>query len=193
MLNCLTAVPYVTKHYSNRKLYDPQTSRYVTLDDLKQLIRDGTELRVEDATNGEDLTSLTLAQILIEGERTHQNTLPATLLHQLVKHGEAWYDFVQRFMRANMLDQAASGPGNAENLWRQWAAFGGWPQPADRPQDAPEPKSTNSAASPAAASLEAELAALKEKLLALEKRVRPEKRRTRTRRGRATRGSGRRR
>ena len=190
MLDCPTTVPYVIKRYSNRKLYDPQTSRYVTLDDLKQLIHDGTELRVEDATSGEDLTSLTLAQILLEGERAHQNALPATLLHQLVKHGEAWYDFVQRFMRANMLDRAASGPGNAEKLWRQWAAFGGRPQPADRPQDAREPKSTKSAASSAAANLEAEIAALKEKLLALEKRVRPEKR-ARTRRGRATRGSGR--
>lgn len=95
MLDSRSAVPYVIKRYSNRKLYDPQSSRYVTLDDLKQLIRDGSELRVEDAATGEDLTSLTLAQVLLAGERTHQNALPANVFHQLIQHGEAWYDFVQ--------------------------------------------------------------------------------------------------
>lgn len=187
MLNSPTAVPRVIKRYSNRKLYDPQTSKYVTLDDLKQLIRDGTELRVEDAATGEDLTSLTLAQILLEGERTHQIALPATLLHQLIKHGEAWYDLAQRMIRTDVLETPA-GPQDAERLWRQWAALGGWRPPAEAQ---PEPASTPKP--PAPTHLEEEVVALKKHLLALEKRIRPEKRRTRTGRGRAPRGSGRRR
>ena len=164
------AVPYVIKRYSNRKLYDPQSSRYVTLDDLKQLIRDGSELRVEDAATGEDLTSVTLAQVLLEGERTHQNALPVNVLHQLIKHGEAWYDFVQG----------------------QWAALGGLGPPAPPQPGAPV---KNDTPPPPAAPLEEEIAALKNQLLALEKRMRPEKpgkRRPRTGRGKTPRGSGRR-
>ena len=74
------AVAYIIKRYSNRKLYDQQTSHYVTLDEIKQLISSGTEVRVEDADSGEDLTSLTLTQILLESERTHQAALPSALL-----------------------------------------------------------------------------------------------------------------
>jgi len=58
---------YVIKRYSNRKLYDTQESRYVTLEELEEMIRAGKELQVLDAATGEDLTSVTLAQILLEG------------------------------------------------------------------------------------------------------------------------------
>jgi polyhydroxyalkanoate synthesis repressor PhaR len=102
-------VPYIIKRYSNRKLYDPQHSRYVTLEDLKQLIRDGVELKVEDVDTGDDLTSLTLTQILLEGERTRQ-TVPATLLHQLIKQGEAWYELLDRTFKANPFENLSAGP-----------------------------------------------------------------------------------
>ena len=57
---------YIIKRYSNRKLYDTQESRYVTLEELEGMIRAGKEIRVTDASTGEDLTSVTLAQILLE-------------------------------------------------------------------------------------------------------------------------------
>ena len=164
MLNSRPAVPHIIKRYSNRKLYDPQTSRYVTLDDLKQLVRDGAELRVEDAASGEDLTSQTLAQILLESERSHHG-LPSNLLHQLIKGGEAWYDLVQRLMNTS-----------------------GWRPPAGAPPGAPE----KNAAPPSATNLEEEVVALKNQLAALEKRVKPAKRRAPAGRGRAPRRSGRR-
>jgi polyhydroxyalkanoate synthesis repressor PhaR len=164
-------VAHVIKRYSNRKLYDPESSRYVTLDDLKQLVRDGAELRVEDAATGEDLTSLTLAQILLEGERTHQKGLPAALLHQLIQHGEAWYELVGRMMRTGPLG-SVPGAGDPERLWRQWASFNGWRPPAGEDTAAASAEPTPQAATP----LEEEVAALKSQLAALEKRVRPRKR-----------------
>jgi len=83
---------YVIKRYSNRKLYDTQESRYVTLEELEELIRAGREISVVDVSTGEDLTSVTLAQIILENERNHRATLPTAFLHQLIKHGEAWQD-----------------------------------------------------------------------------------------------------
>ena len=55
---------YVIKRYSNRKLYDTQESRYVTLEEIEEMIRGGKEISVVDASTGEDLTSVTLAQII---------------------------------------------------------------------------------------------------------------------------------
>ena len=86
---------YVIKRYSNRKLYDTQESRYVTLEELEELIRAGREISVVDVSTGEDLTSVTLAQIILENERNHRAALPTVFLHQLIKHGEAWQDFVR--------------------------------------------------------------------------------------------------
>ena len=67
---------YVIKRYSNRKLYDTQESRYVTLDEIEEMIRGGREVSVVDAASGEDLTSVTLTQIILEAERNHRGNLP---------------------------------------------------------------------------------------------------------------------
>src|SRR5881397_3049899 len=93
---------YVIKRYSNRKLYDTQESRYVTLEELEELIRAGKEISVVDVSTGEDLTSVTLAQIILENERSHRATLPTGFLHQLIKHGEAWQEFLQRSMKSSL-------------------------------------------------------------------------------------------
>src|SRR2546430_9498964 len=92
---------YVIKRYSNRKLYDTQESRYVTLEEIEEMIRAGKEISVVDASSGEDLTSVTLAQIILENERNRRAALPSAFLHQLIKHGEAWQDLVQRSMRSD--------------------------------------------------------------------------------------------
>ena len=93
---------YVVKRYSNRKLYDTQESRYVTLEELEELIRAGKEISVADAATGEDLTSVTLAQILLENERNRRASLPTAFLHQLIKHGQAWQEFVQKSLRSSL-------------------------------------------------------------------------------------------
>ena len=59
----------VIKRYSNRKLYDTNTSRYVALDDIAGMVRRGEEVAVTDNETGADLTAVTLAQIILEDER----------------------------------------------------------------------------------------------------------------------------
>src|SRR5688500_4830008 len=78
----------VVKKYANRRLYDPEESRYITLDELAEKIRGGADVRVVDAKTGEDLTQGTLAQIILES-RNAARLLPVPLLVQLVRMGDA--------------------------------------------------------------------------------------------------------
>src|SRR2546427_6841553 len=122
-------MPYVIKRYSNRKLYDTQESRYVTLEELEELIRAGKEISVVDVSTGEDLTSVTLAQIILENERSHRAGLPTAFLHQLIKHGEAWQDFVQKSLKSS-LEGVMTSQREADRVLRDWAArSGGWSAP----------------------------------------------------------------
>ena len=154
---------YVIKRYSNRKLYDTQESRYVTLDEIEEMIRGGREISVVDAASGEDLTSVTLTQIILEHERNHRGTLPTTFLHQLIKHGEAWQDFVQRSMRSS-LEGIVTNQREMERVFRDWSARSGWgPGPAAEPR--------RESAEPDAERLREEVSSLRERLRALEERL----------------------
>jgi polyhydroxyalkanoate synthesis repressor PhaR len=74
------------KRYANRKLYNTDTSRYITLKGIAELIEMGDEVRVIDNETGEDITSIALSQILVDSERTNQ-TVPRTLLSDLIQRG----------------------------------------------------------------------------------------------------------
>src|SRR5262245_40520472 len=116
---------YVIKRYSNRKLYDTQESRYVTLEEIEEMIRAGKEIAVVDAASGEDLTSVTLAQIILENERNHRATLPTAFLHQLIKHGEAGKEFAQRSLESRLAG-IVSTQREIERVFREWAVRAGW-------------------------------------------------------------------
>jgi polyhydroxyalkanoate synthesis repressor PhaR len=75
------------KRYENRKLYDPTARRYVRLDEISAMIRDGCEITVIDNASGEDVTASTLAKIMSEPDRTTGQTLPAEMLTDLVRWG----------------------------------------------------------------------------------------------------------
>jgi polyhydroxyalkanoate synthesis repressor PhaR len=77
----------LVKKYGNRRLYDTERSRYVTLEQVGEIVRGGEEVRVVDAKTGEDLTAATLAQIIIEG-RGAARLLPVPLLVQLIRMGD---------------------------------------------------------------------------------------------------------
>jgi polyhydroxyalkanoate synthesis repressor PhaR len=161
---------YVVKRYSNRKLYDTQESRYVTLEEIEEMIRAGKEISVVDAASGEDLTSVTLTQIILENERNHRTALPSAFLHQLIKHGEAWQDFIQRSMKSS-LEGIISSQREMERVFRDWSARAGWGATATRPD-------VKRDAEPDADRLREEVSSLRERLRALEERL--EKRRAET-------------
>ncbi len=76
--------PKIVKRYANRKLYDTERSCYVTLEDIAGMIKAGEEVRVVDNKSGEDLTSVTLAQIIFEIEKK-ANFMPMGLLRDLIR------------------------------------------------------------------------------------------------------------
>lgn len=76
------------KRYSNRKLYDTEAKRYVTLEDLAGFIRQGEDVRVVDHASGEDLTSVTLLQIIYEEQKKIGGLLPQVLLTRLIRTGD---------------------------------------------------------------------------------------------------------
>jgi polyhydroxyalkanoate synthesis repressor PhaR len=77
----------IIKRYSNRKLYDTETKQYVKLEQIADLVREGIELQVVDNTSGEDLTALTLSQIILEQEKKQTGFLPRSVLSALVEAG----------------------------------------------------------------------------------------------------------
>jgi polyhydroxyalkanoate synthesis repressor PhaR len=74
----------IIKKYGNRRLYDTSASRYINLDEIAALVRNGTEVQVVDVTSGEDLTRVTLTQIITENAKDEPAGLPLELLRQLV-------------------------------------------------------------------------------------------------------------
>jgi polyhydroxyalkanoate synthesis repressor PhaR len=163
---------YVIKRYSNRKLYDTQESRYVTLEEIEEMIRTGREISVVDAASGEDLTSVTLTQIILENERTRRASLPSAFLHQLIKHGESWQDFVQKSMRSS-LEGMISSQRDMERLFRDWSMRAGWGAIGTAPAPAAEPK--RDGAGDDAEKLREEVTALRDRLRSLEERLQKRK------------------
>jgi len=75
----------VIKRYSNRKLYDTTQSSYVTLDEIAEMVRAGDEISIIDNKSGEDLTRVTLAQILFEEEKRDRRALPLNTLRMIIQ------------------------------------------------------------------------------------------------------------
>jgi len=95
--------PVVVKKYANRRLYNTETSSYVTLDDLAAMVRDGRDFVVYDAKTGEDITRSVLTQIIVEQESKGQNMLPTTVLRQLIGlYGDNLQSLVPRYLEAAM-------------------------------------------------------------------------------------------
>ena len=88
----------VVKKYPNRRLYDTAESKYITLEDLAARIKGGADVLVQDATNGADLTQVTLTQIILES-RGGARLLPVPLLLRLIRLGdEALAEFMGRYI-----------------------------------------------------------------------------------------------
>jgi polyhydroxyalkanoate synthesis repressor PhaR len=88
------------KRYANRKLYDTEAKQYVTLDGIAGLVRQGEDIQVVDNETGEDLTAVTLSQIILEREKAGRGQLPKSILTSLVRTGGGTLDLVRRSLYA---------------------------------------------------------------------------------------------
>lgn len=90
----------IIKRYPNRKLYDTEGKRYVTLEGIAGLIRAGKEIQVVDNTSGDDITTLTLTQIILEQERGAYGYLSDSFLTGLIRAGGDWLVAFQHGLRS---------------------------------------------------------------------------------------------
>jgi polyhydroxyalkanoate synthesis repressor PhaR len=91
------------KKYANRRLYDTESSAYITLDRLAQMVREGREFEVVDAKSGEDITRQVLTQIIVDEEARGATMLPISFLKQLIGlYGNSMQTFVPQYLEAAM-------------------------------------------------------------------------------------------
>ena len=101
--------PKIIKRYANRKLYDTVESRYVTLEEIGEMIKQGTEVQIVDNRSKGDLTSVTLAQIIFEEEKK-RGRMPLGVLRDIIRSGgETVTEFIQKEVqpRVNSLREGA--------------------------------------------------------------------------------------
>lgn len=140
------------KKYANRRLYDTESSSYVTLDRLAQMIRDGKDFEVIDARSGVDITHQVLTQIIVEEEARGSTMLPVNFLRQLIAlYGNSMQGMVPQYLESAMdsfsKNQAAFRDAFGNNVFadlakRNMAMFGeftkttgaGRQEPADQGQ-----------------------------------------------------------
>lgn len=161
-----TPAPLLIKRYASRRLYNTETSDYVTLDDIAAFIREGREVKIVDLKSGDELTRQYLLQIIAEHEGRGENVLPIDVLTDLVRsYTSSANSVVPQFLAASfemlresqskLMENMASMPNpmttvpGFEAMQRQQQVFlrammGGWrgnsgPEPDDDMDAAPEP------------------------------------------------------
>lgn len=174
--------PVIIKKYANRRLYDTESSSYITLDHLSQMTRAGREFKVVDARTGDDITHSVLTQIIVEEETRGTTLLPVSFLRQLIAlYGDQMQAMVPHYLEASMeafrrnqeqvrqtmMGMIGGGSNPFEALARQnmammkaaaemWAGAGQIPRPATPPADS---------------STAEEVKALKDQLAALQEKI----------------------
>jgi len=114
------------KKYANRRLYDTESSAYITLDRLAQMVRDGREFEVVDAKTGEDITRHVLTQIIVDEESRGSTMLPLNFLKQLIGlYGNSMQNFVPQYLEAAMdalkTNQSAARDAFGSNMFAEIA------------------------------------------------------------------------
>jgi polyhydroxyalkanoate synthesis repressor PhaR len=95
--------PVIIKKYANRRLYNTDTSTYVTLEDLAEMVRSERDFVVYDAKTGEDLTHSVLTQIIVEQESRGTNLLPIGFLRQLIRfYGDSMQKLVPSYLEFSL-------------------------------------------------------------------------------------------
>jgi polyhydroxyalkanoate synthesis repressor PhaR len=163
----------IIKKYANRRLYDTESSTYITLERLAEMVRQKRQFQVLDAKSGEDITRSVLTQIIMDEESRGSTMLPVNFLRQLISmYGDQMQSVVPQYLEASLdalqrnqsqMREAMAGAFTAnpfaEMARRNMELFtAGQPKPAEPDKPAPEPN-------------KAELAALKAQLAELQKQL----------------------
>ena len=95
--------PITIKKYANRRLYNTDTSSYITLDDLAKMVRDNVDFQVLDAKSGDDITHTILTQIIVEEESSGTQMLPVSFLRDLISmYGNSMQSMMPSYLEASM-------------------------------------------------------------------------------------------
>src|SRR5262245_11506589 len=106
----------IIKRYSNRKLYDTERSKYVTLDEIARMIKAGEEVTIIDNETKEDLTSVTLTQIIFEEEK-RESRMPLGMLRNLIQTGgDALQEFFDKSVKAPVSEIKDTATKSVEEL-----------------------------------------------------------------------------
>ncbi|MDF1854749.1 polyhydroxyalkanoate synthesis repressor PhaR [Pseudooceanicola sp.] len=184
--------PLLIKRYASRRLYNTETSDYVTLEDISGFIRDGREVQIVDLKSGDDLTRQYLLQIITEHEGRGENVLPLRVLNDLVRSYttqastvvpqflQMSYDMLRDGQSKIMENMTSINPMTKmpgfDAMQAQQEAFlkaitggfsGGWNGPAQAPTD--EQPAATGTSKPAAK--DEDLDAIKKQLAALQKKL----------------------
>lgn len=103
----------IIKRYANRKLYDTEHSRYVTLDQISEMIRNGDDVKIVDNKTKEDLTTVTLAQIIFEEEKKQRSFLPLAAMRNIIQSGGEWFAEAQRRVQSILPGKRKDEPSEA--------------------------------------------------------------------------------
>lgn len=104
----------IIKRYANRKLYDTEHSRYVTLDQISEMIRNGDDVKIVDNKTKEDLTTVTLAQIIFEEEKKQRSFLPLGAMRNIIQSGGEWFAEAQRRVQSILPGKRKDEPATDE-------------------------------------------------------------------------------
>jgi polyhydroxyalkanoate synthesis repressor PhaR len=161
----------IIKKYANRRLYNTETSSYITLDHLAAMVREGREFQVLDARTDEDITRSVLTQIIMDEEARGQTMLPVNFLRQLISmYGDSMQAMVPQYLDASM---QAFRKNQAQFQKAMEGAFGGGPfaeiarrnmEMFEAATSAFKPKGTETAKDDEIAALKAQMAELQSKI-----------------------------
>jgi len=109
---------HLIKKYANRKLYDTRTSKYVTLDDLADLVRAGNDIRVVDRDTGGDITQVVLSQIVLTEEKRGPQRLVDAGADAIHDRGQALLDYVRKTLNVpgDLVSEVEKRRGNLEGI-----------------------------------------------------------------------------
>ncbi len=122
----------IIKKYSNRRLYDTNNKRYVTLEEIANIIKEGNEVKVLDSQTDEDITKVILIQVVLESEKNKVDILPTSFLHMLIKYGNRIAkDFFENYFLMMFQPYLSFQESMKKNL--RWWQEVGWLPPGMKP------------------------------------------------------------